>query len=169
MLPLLGTCYRKHSALQICEKKANCNREWLVFIVQYPPKFQSPINIRCLKSTLIRTKGQSLRSFMCRFRRAYSKNAPDSAPEKICGPEKGDLAPMRSKWTGKFDVWTGIGPEDKKEERPREGRSLCLLVGMTGFEPATPCSRSRSVRFAHCALTYQKGPHPERTSSRDGS
>ena len=31
---------------------------------------------------------------------------------------------------------------------------------MTGFKPATPCSRSRSVRFTHCAPTYQRGLHP---------
>ena len=50
--------------------------------------------------------------------------APDSAPEQIEGTEKGNLGPMRSKWTGKFDVWTRHVPEDKREERPREGRSL---------------------------------------------
>ena len=31
---------------------------------------------------------------------------------------------------------------------------------MTRFELATPCSRSRSVRFALCAPTYQKVRHP---------
>jgi len=53
-----------------------------------------------------------------------SRKDPENEPEKICGPELENLAPMRSKWTGKFDVWTGYGPEGKKKERPREGRSL---------------------------------------------
>jgi hypothetical protein len=37
---------------------------------------------------------------------------------------------------------------------------MVLMVGMTRFELATPCSRRRSVRFALCALTYQEGRHP---------
>ena len=37
---------------------------------------------------------------------------------------------------------------------------MLAMVGMTRFELATPCSRSRSVRCAHCALTYQRVHHP---------
>jgi len=33
----------------------------------------------------------------------------------------------------KFYAWSGCGPEDKREERPREGRALSILVGLTGF------------------------------------
>ena len=38
---------------------------------------------------------------------------------------------------------------------------MYILAGMTRFELATPCSRSRSGRFALCAHV------PERTSSKD--
>jgi len=32
----------------------------------------------------------------------------------------------------------GIGPGAKRKSDPLEGRSLQILVGMTGFEPAPP-------------------------------
>ena len=56
--------------------------------------------------------------------RAYSKNTQESAPEQNSWTGDMKLGLYAFKLTRVFDVWTGIGPETKKKERPREGRSL---------------------------------------------
>ena len=55
-------------------------------------------------------------------------------------------------------LWAGIGGEGKKKSDPLEGRSLKILVGMAGFEPAPPASEVGASRLTLCA--DQAGRHP---------
>jgi len=58
-------------------------------------------------------------------------------------------------------LWAGTGESAgraKRKSDPLEGRSLKILVGMAGFEPAPPAPEVGATRFTLCA--DQAGRHP---------